>query len=124
MKRKVNVYICGMAGVRTEKIASLLKRELSLIFQQQGPAYLQGAMISVTQVRVSADLGNAKIYVSIFPSEKRDEGMKALQTRLVHTRHLLAIAIGKQVRKIPDLQFFIDDSLDYAEEIDRLLKNP
>ena len=124
MKPKVNVYICAMAGVRTEKIASLLKRELSLIFQQQGPSYLTGAMISVTQVRVSPDLGNAKIYVSIFPAEKREAGMKALQVKQTQTRHALAGAIGKQVRKIPELQFFIDDSLDYAEEIERLLKKP
>jgi ribosome-binding factor A len=113
-----------MAGVRTEKIASLLKRELSLIFQQQGPNYLTGAMISVTQVRVSPDLGHAKIYISIFPAEKREAGMKALQVKHSQTRHALAMAIGKEVRKIPELQFFIDDSLDYAEEIERLLKKP
>lgn len=81
-----------------------------------------GLMISVTQVRVSPDLGLAKAYLSFFPVNKRVEGLQQVEEKNHHIRKLLAERIGKQIRKIPELSFFIDDSLDYAEEIERLLK--
>lgn len=81
-----------------------------------------GTMITVTNVRVSPDLGVAKAYLSIFPANKKEEGLKVVEEKNHQIRKLLAVEIGKQVRKIPELSFFIDDSLDYFEEIDRLLK--
>jgi len=81
-----------------------------------------GMMITVTNVRVSPDLGVAKAYLSFFPTEKKQEGLEKVKEQNGAIRHLLAGSIGKQVRKIPELHFYIDDSLDYFEEIDRLLK--
>ncbi len=105
-----------------EKVAALVKREMSLIFQQNMNSLFHGLMITVTSVRISPDMGVAKIYLSFFPTEKKKEGMKMVSEMNTNLRRLLAERVGKQLRKIPELQFFIDDSLDYFEEIDRLLK--
>lgn len=118
----MNTYLCPMSSVRLEKAASLVKRELSLIFQQNMRPMFDGLMITVTQVRISPDLGLAKVYLSFFPVEKRTEGLALVEEKHHQIRRLLGDAIGKQIRKIPDLAFYIDDSLDYFEEIDKLLK--
>ena len=99
-----------MESTRLSKIERLLQKELSDIFQKQTQA-MHGILISVSVVRVSPDLSVARAYLSIFPSDKS----KAI-------RFDLGQRIRKQVRKIPELTFFIDDSLDYIENIDNLLK--
>ncbi len=111
-----------MSSVRLEKVSSLIKRELSMLFQQNMNVMFQGMMITVTQVRVSPDLGLAKAYLSFFPTEKKEAGMLLVEEKKFMLRKLLAEQVGKQIRKIPELSFYIDDSLDYFEEIDRLLK--
>lgn len=111
-----------MATVRMEKIAALIQRELAVIFQQQMNTMFSGTMITVTRVRVSPDMGLASSYLSFFPVEKRDEALKLVEEKRLHLRKLLGEKVGKQIRKIPDLRFFIDDSLDYYEEIEKLLK--
>ncbi len=111
-----------MSSIRLEKIGALVKRELAIIFQQNMSGMFGGMMITVTNVRISPDLGVAKAYLSFFPTEKKQEGLELVKDQNTAIRRLLAGAIGKQVRKIPELHFYIDDSLDYFEEIDRLLK--
>lgn len=115
-------YFCTMSSVRLEKVSALLKRELSTLFQQNMHSMFEGMMITVTQVRVSPDLGVAKAYLSFFPSEKKEHGLQVTNEKKNQMRKLLAAQVGKQLRKIPELSFFVDDSLDYFEEIDRLLK--
>jgi ribosome-binding factor A len=115
-------YFCPMSSVRLEKVSALLKRELSTLFQQNMHIMFEGMMITVTQVRVSPDLGVAKAYLSFFPTDKKQRGIELAQEKKGHLRKLLADQVGKQLRKIPELSFFVDDSLDYFEEIDRLLK--
>jgi ribosome-binding factor A len=95
---------------------------MSTIFQQNMSVLFKGTMISVTNVRVSPDLGVCKIYLSFFPVEQREPGMMEVKAQTTNLRRLLGDKVGKQLRKIPELQFFLDDSLDYYEEIDRLLK--
>ena len=112
-----------MSTVRLEKIGALIKRELSIIFQQNMGTMFSGLMITVTNVRVSPDMGIAKAYLSFFPTEKKDVGLKIVQEKNLHIRKLLGEKVGKQIRKIPELSFYLDDSLDYFEEIDKLLKN-
>lgn len=116
------LIFAAMASVRLEKVSALIKREMSTIFQQNMSVLFKGTMISVTNVRVSPDLGVSKIYLSFFPVEQRESGMIEVKAHAVHLRRLLGDKVGKQLRKIPELQFFLDDSLDYYEEIDRLLK--
>ncbi|MFN6377861.1 MAG: 30S ribosome-binding factor RbfA [Flavobacteriales bacterium] len=111
-----------MSSIRLEKIGTLIKKELSIIFQQNMHSHFQGLMITVTSARVSPDLSTAKIYLSFFPTEKKEEGIAIVNDKISVIRGLLGSSTGKQLRKIPSLSFFIDDSLDYFEEIDRLLK--
>ena len=111
-----------MASVRLEKVAALVKRELATVFQQNMNTMFGGMMITVTNVRMSPDMGIAKVYLSFFPVEKKDAGLKLVDEKNLHLRKILGERIGKQIRRIPELSFFIDDSLDYYNEIDRLLK--
>ena len=84
---------------------------------------MHGVMVSVTNVRMSPDLSLAKAYLSIFPSEKGKEIMNHIQSNKKAIRYELGERIGKQVRRIPELAFFLDDSIEYLENIDNLLKH-
>lgn len=110
-----------MESTRLSKIERLLQKELSDIFLLQTKA-MPGVLVSVSVVRVSADLSVARAYLSIFPSEKAKEILEAIRANTKAIRFDLGQRIRLQVRKIPELSFFIDDSLDYIENIDNLLK--
>lgn len=92
-----------------------------MIFQHQVPDITQGKMISVTVVRTAPDLGFAKVYLSIFPKGGEKEILKTCNEQVGQIRHLLAQKVRKQLRKLPELHFYQDDSLDYAERIEELL---
>lgn len=109
-----------MEGKRQAKIARLIQRELSEIFRRQTAA-AGNVLVSVSAVRVSPDLSIAKAYLSIFPPEKSAEILNNIKAQTKTVRYELARAVKQTLRKCPDLQFFLDDSLDYAENIDRLL---
>lgn len=109
-----------MEGKRQAKISRLIQKELSEIFRRQTAA-LGGVLVSVSAVRVSPDLSIAKAYLSIFPSEKSKEILENIQKQSKTVRYELAQAVKQVLRKCPDLQFYLDDSLDYIENIDRLL---
>ncbi|MCD7935321.1 MAG: 30S ribosome-binding factor RbfA [Tannerellaceae bacterium] len=110
-----------MENKRLQKIGRLLQKELGDIFLKQTKS-MPGTLISVSAVRVSPDLGIAKAYLSIFPSEKGEEILKAIQANTKAIRYDLGQRVHLQLRKIPELSFYIDDSLDYIENIDNLLK--
>ncbi|HBI59441.1 MAG: 30S ribosome-binding factor RbfA [Duncaniella sp.] len=109
-----------MESTRQAKISRLLQKELSEIFRQQ-TAKTHGTIVSVSIVRVSPDLGVAKVYLSIFPGEKSQEVLESIKKSAKTIRYELAQKVRFQLRKTPELTFFIDDSLDYAANIDRLL---
>ena len=111
-----------MDSIRQNKVARLIQRDLCEMFQQECKEYTEGAMLSVTAVRVSPDLSYAKIYVSIFPSERVEAVMKSLEEKNKSIRFILGKKVGKQMRIVPELRFFVDDSLDYIDKIDELLK--
>lgn len=111
-----------MDSIRQNKVSRLIQRDLSEMFQHECKAYAAGAMLSVTTVRVSPDLSYAKIYVSIFPSNFVETVMKSLEVHNKNIRFILGQKVGKQMRIIPELRFFVDDSLDYINKIDDLLK--
>jgi len=111
-----------MENTRQQKVARLVQRELADHFQKETNTLLNGRMVSVTVVRISPDLSVARVYLSIFPSSARDEIMNILNENKKSIRHHLGQAIRHQVRIIPELAFFVDDSLDYYERIDNLLK--
>ena len=108
-----------MESTRLQKIERLLQKELSDIFQKQTQG-MHGVLVSVSVVRVSPDLSVARAYLSIFPSDKSQELLEAIRSNTKAIRFDLGQRIRLQVRKIPELSFFIDDSLDYIENIDNL----
>ena len=110
-----------MQETRQNKVCRLLQKELSLIFQSQTRA-MHGVMVSVTRVKVSPDLGICTAYLSIFPSEKSEELLDNIRQNTSTIRYDLGKKVRNQLRIIPELRFFIDDSLDYMEKIDELLK--
>ncbi len=109
-----------MESKRQAKIARLLQKELSEIFRRQTAA-LGGVIVSVSAVRVSPDLSIAKAYLSIFPPDKSQEILANINRQAKTVRYELAQAVKEVLRKCPELQFYLDDSLDYIENIDRLL---
>lgn len=109
-----------MEGKRQAKIARLIQKELSEIFRRQTAA-LGNTLVSVSTVRVSPDLSIAKVYLSIFPPEKAQEILENIKRQTKTCRYELAQAVKATLRKCPDLAFYLDDSLDYVENIDRLL---
>lgn len=110
-----------MQETRQNRISRLLQKELSLIFQSQ-TRQMHGVMVSVTRVKVSPDLSICTAYLSIFPSERGNELLSNIQQNTSTIRYDLGQRVRNQLRIIPELRFFIDDSLDYLERIDDLLK--
>ena len=110
-----------MESTRQSKIERLIQKELSGIFQRQTQA-THGVLVSVTNVRISPDLSVATVHLSIFPSERGAELLGNINANVKTVRFDLGKRLGKQLRIIPELRFFIDDSLDYIEHIDQLLK--
>lgn len=109
-----------METTRQAKISRLLQKELSEIFRQQ-TAKTHGVIISVSAVRVSPDLSTARVYLSVFPSDKGKELLESINKSAKTVRYDLAQKVRYQLRKTPELSFFLDDSLDYLENIDNLL---
>jgi|TARA_B100000768_G_scaffold181990_1_gene208120 ribosome-binding factor A len=111
-----------MAAIRQEKVAELIRRDLSVIFQQNASAWLGGMFISVTQVRMSPDLGLARVYLSFMAVPDKKIALEAVRQQGWRVRKALSDKIGKQVRIIPELNFYLDDSIDYYESINNALK--
>jgi ribosome-binding factor A len=111
-----------MEKTRQNKISRLLQKDLAEIFQREARDLMHGIMLSVTKVRISPDLSVARVYLSVFPSEKGKDVLFEIKQQQSRIRGLLGQRVGKQLRIVPQLDFFIDDSLDYIENIDRLLK--
>ena len=110
-----------MESTRQAKISRLIQKELSEIFRRQ-TSKLRGVLVSVSAVRVSPDFNYAKIYVSIFPFSKAPETLASLDRNNWFVRRELGRRIRNQIKSIPELQFFLDDSLEYIEHIDQALK--
>ncbi|MFO7615778.1 MAG: 30S ribosome-binding factor RbfA [Bacteroidales bacterium] len=111
-----------METTRQQKVSRLIQKELAEHFRGTGLEIGQGTIISVTVVRISPDLTQARVYLSIFPPAQRDQILKGINSQARQIRFELGRKIAKQVRHIPELHFFVDDSLDYAQRIDELLK--
>lgn len=115
-------YFCSMETKRQQKISALLYRELSQIIQNELKAVTAGTLVTVTKVVISPDLSIAKVYLSIFSKTKKQVVLDQFRIRTREIRGILGNNVRHQLRVIPELQFFVDDSLDYIEKIDQLLK--
>ena len=107
---------------RQKKIAGVLQKDLVDVLQSAARDGMKGVLISVTKVNVTSDLGEAKVYLSIFPSNKRDELLKGIISNTATIRHEMARRTKNQLRRMPNLSFYGDDSLDYIEGIESALK--
>lgn len=109
-------------STRQQKINRLLQRDLAEIIRLKGMTAFGGAMITVTEVRISPDLSFAKVYISVFPSDKAQQTLELIQGSVKQIRGELGRLVAKQLRIVPELSFYLDTTLDYAEHIDKLLK--
>ena len=109
-------------STRQLKVAREIQKDLAEIIRAKGMAFFGGAMVTVSEVRISPDLSVAKTYVSIFPSAKADAVMGILNENIRELRGELGARVGKQLRIVPEIYFALDSTLDYAEHIEELLK--
>ena len=112
-----------MESTRQHKISRLIQKELAEYFQRESRSFFPNKLITVTMVRVTSDLSIARVYLSIFPAGKDEDLLGPVTGHSGKIRNELAKKVRHQLRKIPELEFFLDDSLDYADNIDRLLHN-
>ncbi len=111
-----------MPSIRQEKVGSLIQKELGRVFQEEGRMLFPGLFITVTVVRMSPDLGLAKVYLSFFTKGDKTAALESVKAQASRIRGSLGSKVGKQLRVVPSLNFYLDDSLDLSEQIDQLLK--
>lgn len=109
-------------STRQLKVASQIQRDMAEIIRQKGMAFFDGALVSVSGVKISPDLSVAKVYVSVFPSSKAETVMKTLGTETKALRGELGNRVARQLRIVPEIIFYLENSLDYVERIEELLK--
>ncbi len=112
-----------MESMRQQKMGRQVQKELGDIFLKHGRDYFSNAMVTVTQVKLTPDLGIARVYLSIFPNQNGEELMEKVDSRKSEIRKHLGNQMGKRTRKIPDLEFFHDEVEEEASKIDRLLRS-
>ncbi|MGC9375657.1 MAG: 30S ribosome-binding factor RbfA [Bacteroidales bacterium] len=110
-----------MSSNRQQKIERLLQKDLGDIFQKGTTSLFKGKMVTVTTVRISPDLSIAKVYLSLFQVDNKNEFIHYINDIENQIRFELGKRVRHQLRKVPELKFFVDDSLDYIENIDKLL---
>ncbi len=109
-------------STRQLKVAKQIQKDISEILTREAAGLLPGVMASVTVVRVSPDLGFAKIYFSIFPFDRSRQAMVVLEKNSWMIRKALGTRIKHQLKQVPELAFMLDDSLEYIENIEGILK--
>ena len=111
-----------MSSIRQNKISKLVQKALGELFQRESISLFDGAFITVTLVRISPDLSVAKTYISLYAVKDKETILEKIKLQHKEIRRRIGEKLRNQLRIIPELQFFIDDSLDYAEKIENLLK--
>ena len=109
-------------STRQKKVGRQIQRDLGKIFQESSRELFAGKMITVTRVRMSPDLSLARVYLSVFPQVTPEEFDALVNVHKKEIRYRLGQLLRHQLRSIPELAFFLDDSLDYIDKIDDLLK--
>ena len=110
-------------GKRQKQIGGLIQQEINTIFQRLGLGFINGGMISVSSVKVTPDLLEARIYLSIFNSDDKKSILKKIEERHWEIKKELAASVKHQLRRIPELKFFLDDTLDYVFKMEKLFDN-
>jgi ribosome-binding factor A len=119
----VPLKFLAMESTRQKKVSRLIQKELADIFIKRGNEFAHGKLVSITRVRLSPDLSFAKVYISIFPATNQDDVLHSIEEHTSKIRFELGQKVRTQLRIVPDIAFHIDDSLDYIDKIDKLLKS-
>lgn len=118
-----NEKLLCMFTERQNKVSRLIQKDISAIFQEHNREWFGNKMVTVTVVRISRDLSVSKIYISVFPSENAKEIVELLNQNASKVRFELGNRIRHQLKKVPEVSFFLDDSLDYIDRINELLED-
>lgn len=108
---------------RQKQVGAQVKQDISDILTKEMSGIVQGALVTITDVRMTSDLSLARIYVSIFPFSKAEQGIKTLRENISAMRRELGKRVGKQLRIVPELTFFLDDSLERIGHLEELIKS-
>lgn len=109
-------------GKRQKQVAGLIQEELNAIFQRMGLTMMNGGMVSISGVKVTPDLLEARIYISLFQVNDQEASMKRIEDKAWEIKKELTARIAKQLRRMPELRFFLDDTLDNVFKMEELLK--
>ena len=109
-------------GKRQKQVGGLIQEEINLIFQRLGLNMVNGGMVSISSVKITPDLLEARIYLSVFNASDNEEVLKKIQERAWEIKRELAARIKHQLRRIPELKFFLDDTLDQVFKMEELLR--
>lgn len=119
----INLWYMEKFTTRQNKVSRLIQKELADVFIKDLRSEFNGLLISVTIVRVTADLSLARCYLSVYPADKSADTLKHVKVMTKPIRGIIGNKVAKQLRIVPELEFYIDDSLDYLDNIDKLLKS-
>ncbi|THU37257.1 30S ribosome-binding factor RbfA [Niastella caeni] len=109
-------------GKRQKQVGSLLNEELNLIFQRLGLSMIDGGMVSISSVKLTPDLLEARIYLSFFQVKNGEEALKKIEERAWEIKRELTARVAKQLRRMPELKFYLDDTLDHVFRMEELFK--
>jgi ribosome-binding factor A len=109
-----------MESKRQQKVGRQIQKDLGDIFQKEASHLLDGSLITVTGVKISPDLSIARAYVSILPDQKKNSVLEALKDNAKFLRQKLGNRVRHQLRIVPDLYLYLDDTLEYVEKMDKL----
>jgi len=109
-------------GKRQKQISGLIQEDINLIFQRLGLNMINGGMVSISSVKVTPDLLEARIYLSVFNAADNQNVLTKIQERAWEIKKELAARVKNQLRRIPELKFFLDDTLDHAFKMEELFK--
>ncbi len=109
-------------GKRQKQVGGLLQEEINAIFQRLGLGFVDGAMVSISSVKITPDLLEARIYLSVFNSKDNAAVLKKINERSWEIKKELASAVRQQLRRIPELKFFLDDTLDHVFKMEELFR--
>jgi ribosome-binding factor A len=121
-RQNLKFYKIMQETKRQKQVGQLLQKELSDIFQRMGFNILEGGMISISSVRLTPDLLEARVYLSMFQIKDTAEMIVRIKERMGEIRKDLGNRVGKQLRRVPELSFFLDDTLEYVFKMDELFK--
>ncbi len=107
---------------RQRQVSNLVLEELSSIFQKEGINVIDGGMVSISKVTITPDLLEARVFLSLFQIKNPEELMQSIKERTKEFRNLLGMRVRNQLRRIPELQFFVDDTLEYVDKMETLFK--